>query len=111
MTLLAEGGMSCNDDVRRERVSVAADAPDVQVVNINDARHGRISETMVCNSTLLGAPSSRIFRLSLTMPTDDHKTMAAMAMESAGSIQLWPVTMMAQPPAITAAVERVSPTW
>ena len=43
------------------------------------------------------------------MPMLDQRMSAAMSSERTGSIQLWPVSRMPAPPAITAAVESVSP--
>ena len=90
-------------------MGVAANAPDVQVMDIVDAGDVRIGTSMRSNSMPLGVPSSRMLRLSRMMPMEDHRIMTPMPMESAGSIQRWPVRAMATPPAMTAAVDSVSP--
>ena len=43
------------------------------------------------------------------MPMLDQRMSAAMSSERTGSIQFWPVSRMPAPPAMTAAVESVSP--
>jgi hypothetical protein len=50
-----------------------------------------------------------MFRLSRMIPIEDQRIMTPMPTESAGSIQRWPVMAIATPPAITAAVDSVSP--
>ena len=56
-----------------------------------------------------GVPSSRILRVSRTIEIELQRISAAIKKERTGSIQFIPVSRMAPPPRITAAVESVSP--
>ena len=69
----------------------------------------RIAASTRSSFTPRGVPSRRMLSVSRMMPKLDHRIRAPMPNESAGSIQYCPVARIAQPPAITAAVESVSP--
>ena len=99
-----------NGHVAGERMGVAADAPHMQIVH-GIRRRGSRRSLFRCgpDRVPLGVPSSRMFRLSRMMPIDDHRIITPMPTDSAGSIQCCPVKAIATAPAITAAVDKVSP--
>ena len=97
-------------DVAGERVGGGAERPDVEVVDVEDAGDGGERGADVGElETARGVPSSRMLRVSRTMVTELQTIMPAMRSESTGSIHMMPVKRMPAPPAMTAAVESVSP--
>ena len=95
--------------VAGERVGLRGEAPDVEVVDVEDAvdsLHGRADVAEVDGAR--GAFEQDVQRLA----DDDQelqRIIAAMSSESTGSIHSRPVRRMARPPTMTAAVEMVSP--
>ncbi len=96
-------------DVAGEGAGLGAEAPDVEVVDVETPSTASMPERITGSETPRGVPSSRMLRVSRTMPKLDQRMSAAMTSERTGSIQFWPVSRMPAPPAMTAAVESVSP--
>ena len=69
----------------------------------------RIAASTCSSLTPRGVPSRRMLRVSRTMPKPDHRMRHLIRTDTTESIEYWPVDMMAEPPAMTAAVESVSP--
>ena len=81
----------------------------MQVVDVEHAGDVGDGVADVGECDRAGVPSSRMLRVSRTMVTELQTIMPAIRSESTGSIHMTPVNRMAAPPAMTAAVESVSP--
>ena len=81
----------------------------MQIMHVDDAFQALHAGANAVDGYPARRASSRIFNVSRTIPTELHKMSAAISSESTGSIQFWCVHTMPAPPAMTAAVESVSP--
>jgi hypothetical protein len=87
MHALSDGGMSAMVTWQASARELRAEAPDVQVVDVDHALDGFHAGANLRQRAPRGVPSSRMLSVSRTMPMLDQRMSAAMSSERTGSIQ------------------------